>query len=102
MNLDRMARDQVIAMALSLANLFSSTPGMRSRAQAMTMGLLANPEKLPNPALLDWMIVDLDIAVFESCLRELGNLEPPPALVDIADLSPLLRSAAWRWVPPSS
>jgi hypothetical protein len=89
------ARDQAIAMALSLANLFAASPGMSHRAAAMTKGLLAHPQSLPCPALLDWLIVDLDIAGFEGHLRELKG-HPDP--VEAVALSAGLREAAWRWV----
>jgi hypothetical protein len=89
------ARDQVVAMALSLANLFASSPGMKHRAAQMTRGLLEHPERLPCPALLDWLIVDLDITGFDGRLRELKTLPDP---VDAEGLPPTLREAAWRWV----
>jgi hypothetical protein len=89
------ARDKAIAMALSLANLFTASPGMSHRAAAMTKGLLAHPQSLPCPGLLDWLIVDLDIAGFEEHLHELKG---QPDTVEAITLSAGLREAAWRWV----
>ena len=90
-------RGQAIAAAISLADLFTASPGMRDRAAKMTGGLLEHPEKLPCPALLDWLIVDLDIAAFKACLLE---LKKQPAVAELVALPPSLQSAAWRWVAP--
>jgi hypothetical protein len=97
--LSTMARDQAVAMALSLANLFPASPGMKHRSAMMTRGLLDHPEKLPCPALLDWLIVDLDIAGLEARLRALKALPDP---VDAGALPPTLRDVAWRWVAPDT
>ncbi len=98
LNLSSDDRDAVIAMALALASLFETSPGMRHRASAMTAGLLEHPEALPCPALLDWLIVDLDVETFEVRLKE---LQAQPQGVMFSELPPALRDAAWRWLAPS-
>ncbi len=91
------SRNHVIAAAISLATLFSTSSGMMDRAAKMTSGLLEHPERLPCPALLDWMIVDLDVEGFQAHLLELSQQSP---VTEHELLPPSLRSAAWRWIAP--
>lgn len=89
----------VIAAGLSLANLFNRSPGMRHRAAAMTKGLRDHPEAIPCPALLDWIIVPLDVEGFEARVMELRDQVTPYVL---GAFPPSLREAPWRWIPPTA
>ncbi|MBO9110000.1 toprim domain-containing protein [Agrobacterium sp. S2/73] len=90
-------RRELVAAALSLANLYHHSPGMAYRAKTMVSGLQAMPEAFPSPALVDWMVVDLELDEFQEQLTELSTLSGE---IDADQLSPSLREAAWHWIAP--
>jgi hypothetical protein len=94
-------RDTLVAAAVSLAGLFSESPGMRARAAALAKAHRSHPERLPCPALLDWLIVDLNVSAFVQNLEALAPLRPKDGLVALAELPPGLDEAPWRWLPPT-
>ena len=67
--------DAAVAAALSLATAFDRSPAMGRRAAAMAENLKFLPETLPCPALVDWLVVDLDIERFHSQLVALQEIE---------------------------
>lgn len=95
--LDAAERRELVAAALSLANLYPKSPGMAYRAKMMASGLQAQPEAFPCPALVDWMVIDLALDDFQQQLRELSVLSGE---IDADQLSPNLRGAAWHWIAP--
>ena len=86
-----------VAAALSLAAAFDRSPAMGRRAAAMAKNLRLLPETLPCPALVDWLVVELDIERFHSQLVALKEINEKT--VNASELPPALRGAAWRWVP---
>ncbi|MDE1568803.1 CHC2 zinc finger domain-containing protein [Aquabacter sp. P-9] len=96
--------DAAIAAALSLAAAFDRSPAMARRAAAMAENLRLLPEPLPCPALVDWLVVDLDIERFHSQLVALQKImddlvKIKKDTVTSSELPPELKGAAWRWVP---
>lgn len=89
--------DAAVAAALSLATAFDRSPAMGRRAAAMAENLKFLPETLPCPALVDWLVVDLDIKRFHSQLIALKDIKK--RVINTSDLSVELKEAAWRWVP---
>lgn len=89
--------DAAVAAALSLAAAFDRSPAMRQRAAAMAKNLRLLPETLPCPALVDWLVVDLDIERFHSQLLALQKIKGKT--VAASELPAALHGAAWRWVP---
>lgn len=93
--------DVSVAAAISLAAAFDRSPAMRQRAEAMATNLRSLPETLPCPALVDWLVVDLDINRFHSqlvALQEIKEKEKKDG-VNASELPTALKEAAWRWVP---
>jgi hypothetical protein len=99
LGLDASGRDRVIAAGVSLSGLFEHSPGARWRAQMLTQNHYTLPEPLPCAALLDWLIVDLDVAGFQKRLTDLRDLAlaKKTLAIPIAELSSALRDAPWRW-----
>ncbi|MCW2393797.1 MULTISPECIES: hypothetical protein [unclassified Sphingobium] len=72
----------------AVAAVFDRSPAMRRRAAAMAENLKSLPETLPCPALVDWLVVELDIERFHRQLVALHEInkqtvtasELPPAL----------------------
>lgn len=89
--------DAAIAAALSLATVFNRSPAMGQRAAAMAKNLRLLPENLPCPALVDWLVVELDIERFHSQLVALQEIKEE--IVTASELPVALQGAAWRWVP---
>lgn len=89
--------DAAVAAALSLATAFDRSPAMGRRAAAMAENLRFLPETLPCPALVDWLVVDLDIERFHSQLVALQEIKEK--IVTASELPAALKGAAWRWVP---
>jgi hypothetical protein len=89
--------DAAVAAALSLATAFDRSPAMGRRAAAMAENLKVLPEKLPCPALVDWLVVDLDIERFHRQLIALQNINEK--IITASELPVALKGAAWRWVP---
>ena len=88
--------DAAVAAALSLAAVFDRSPAMGQRAEAMAQKLRFLPETLPCPALVDWLVVDLDIERFHSQLVALRDIKGQT--VTASELPAALAEAAWRWV----
>lgn len=89
--------DAAVAAALSLATAFDRSPAMTRRAAAMSENLRFLPETLPCPALVDWLVVELDIERFHSQLVALQEIKKE--IVTASELPAALKGAAWRWVP---
>ncbi len=89
--------DASVAAALSLAGMFDKSPAMGRRAAAMAKNLRTLPETLPCPALVDWLVVELDIERFHRQLDAFRKIKTK--FVSEADLPAALKTAAWRWVP---
>lgn len=97
LNMTAEQADIAVAAALSLAAAFDKSPAMRQRAAAMAQNLRFLPENLPCPALIDWLVVELDIERFHSQLVTLQEIEKE--VVTATELPAALKEAAWRWVP---
>ena len=89
------ARSIVTELAVSLAHLFECSPGMRLRASMIFKGMLDHPERMPPPALCDWLFVDLDIERFGRHLDSLARQDSEP--MKASDLPTTLREAPWVW-----
>ena len=89
--------DAAVAAALSLAAVFDRSPAMERRAAAMVTNLRLFPETLPCPALVDWLVVELDVERFYSQLVALHEIKEE--IITSPDLPVALKGAAWRWVP---
>ncbi|MFP1133148.1 CHC2 zinc finger domain-containing protein [Asticcacaulis sp. W401b] len=99
LDLDVAERSKIISLAIALSGLFKDSPSMRHRAEALIKGAQSHPERMPCAALIDWLVVKLDISGFREKLVELSKLKGE---VQFSDVSPALRTAPWAWCPPEA
>ncbi|SFF52914.1 hypothetical protein SAMN05216566_12236 [Aureimonas phyllosphaerae] len=97
LNMTAKQADAAVAAALSLTAAFDRSPAMGRRAAAMAKNLRLLPETLPCPALVDWLVVDLDIELFHRQLVALQEVRKKS--ITASELPAALKGAAWRWVP---